>query len=60
MQPGEKARGTMTELELCHGRGDCADGVIENVRLAFEFEADDRDALREEQNPPHDPANPRL
>jgi hypothetical protein len=44
----------MTELELCHGRGDCADGVIESVRLAFEFEADDRDALREEQNPPRD------
>ena len=51
MQPRDKARGTVTELELCHGRGVFADIVIDTLRLAFEFEADYRVSLRQEQKP---------
>ena len=55
MHPRDKARGAVTELELCHGRGGCADDTL---RLAFEFEADYRDSLRQEQHPPR-AADPR-
>ena len=58
MQPKDKVRNAASELELCLGRGNCADGALETLRLAFEFEADHRDALRQSQDPLSDAEEP--
>jgi len=58
MQPRDKIRGAASELELCLGSGNCADGSLETLRLAFEFEADYRDALQQSQDPLGDAEEP--
>jgi len=58
MQPTNKIRGVAGELELCLGGGNCADGALETLRVAFEFEVDYRDALQQSQDSPSDAEEP--
>ena len=57
MQPGDEARGATTEFELCGCGAGCGEGVVEILRLAFEFEADYREqALQHLKDSASDPA----
>jgi len=58
MQPTNKVRSVASELELCLGGGNCADATLETLRLAFEVEADYRNALQQSQDSLSDAEEP--